>query len=504
MAKREIPVHVDQVALQQFRGDMLVLGLFKDTKKLPAAFASLDRAIGGAIGNLLKLGDFTGKQYETTVLYISDKVPCPRILVVGLGEAEKIELNVLRQAAGTATRAANRLSTSRLGFALHAVIENQFSPDAMAQAIIEGAIVANFTYQEYLPKKNDKKLLLAIVEPRSSVAVAMKPGAKVGAIVGRAQNRARLLANKPGNEINPPVLARYAQQLARQFGLRCKIFDDRQLAKMKMNAILAVGNGSASKPRLIVLEYRGKKNDRPDVVVVGKGITFDSGGISIKPYENMDRMKFDKSGACAVLGIITAVAELKLPINLVGLIPTAENLLSDTAFRPGDIITTYSGKTVEIMSTDAEGRMILSDALAYGVQMKPKAVIDLATLTGGCVVALGENCAGLFGNNADLLARLERSAESAGERVWQMPYHPDYLEQTQSKIADLKNSAGREGSSCTGAAFLGEFVDNVPWAHIDIAGTARAIDEKPWRAPGATGFGVRTVVDYLRSFQKAV
>ena len=344
----------------------------------------------------------------------------------------------------------------------------------------------------------------AIVEPNTSPANKLNRGRRIGTILAEGQNQARMVANKPGNEINPPTLARQAQKLARQFGLKCKVFDDRKLADMKMNAILAVGSGSATKPRLIMLEHPGRKGRKkaqaaPDVIVIGKAVTFDSGGISLKPSLNMEAMKFDKCGGCAVLGIMTAVAALKLPQRVLGLIPAVENKPSHTSYRPGDIIRTYSGKTVEVQNTDAEGRMILCDALAYAARMKPGAIIDMATLTGACVVALGHHHAGLFTNNDALKRKIEKAAQLSSEQVWHMPSGDDYLELMKSKVADLKNIGGRAGGSCTAAAFLGEFAGDVPWAHIDIAGMADTNQEKPYRSIGATGFAVRLVLEYLRS-----
>jgi len=281
------------------------------------------------------------------------------------------------------------------------------------------------------------------------------------------------------------------------------VFDEKQLVKMDMNAILAVGCGSIKKPRLIVLEYNGKKSTKksatPDAVIIGKGVTFDSGGLSIKPTDSLVTMKNDKAGACGTLGIMTALARLKLPVNVVAVVPAVENLLSSTCYRPDDIIRTASGKTVEIVSTDAEGRLILADSLTYATRLKPRAIIDIATLTGGCVVALGNDRAGLFGNNESLIDKINTAAENAGEPLWPMPSGPEYLERMKSKVADLKNTGGREGAACTAAAFLREFAENIPWTHLDIAGTDTFSDEKPWRGTGATGFGVRIILEYLRS-----
>jgi len=502
-AKQTIVI-ADKEAAAKYSGDVMVLGLFEKTKHLPAKYISIDKAARRAVSKLLKLGDFSGKANETAVLYVTGKLKCERIIMVGLGDEKKFELNVLRQAAGTAIRLAEKLSSAKLGMILHLSVTENISPELMGQAITEGAIVGRYDYQDYLPAKEDDgksiaQMRITILDSKAAVVAKLARGIKIGTALAEGQNYARMMANKPGNEINPPILAHQAQQMARTSGLKCRIFNDAQLAKMKMNGILAVGSGSESKPRLIMLEHNSRKSARPDVVIVGKAITFDSGGISIKPSQNMETMKFDKSGGCAVLGIMATIARLKLPLHVVGLIPSAENMPSSTSYRPGDIIRTYSGKTVEIENTDAEGRMILCDALAYAAKMKPKAIVDMATLTGACVIALGEHHAGLFGNNDPLLKQIEQASKASGEPLWHMPSTAPYLEQMRSKIADFKNSGGRGGGSCTAAAFLGEFVGDTPWAHIDIAAVSDTDTAKPYRAIGATGFAVRLVTEYLRS-----
>lgn len=504
---KKTTVTVEKNSLDKVRADMLVLGLFKDTKRLPAELSALDEAAGQVISNLLKLGDFPGSANQTTVLYTNGSLPCRRILLVGLGEKKSFKLDSLRQAAASAARTADKLGAARLAMALHLLIGAKLDLELVGQAVAEGAVVGHYDYQDYIPTSKDsnevQNLRITLIDPKAAAIRKLNAGRKIGITLADAQNRSRMIDNKPGNEINPPLLAREAQKLGRQFGLKCKIFDDKQLAKMKMNAILAVGGGSASKPRLIMLEYHGRrsatKDSAPDAVIVGKAITFDSGGISIKPSANMETMKYDKSGGCNVLGILTGAAQLKLPINVVGLIPAAENLPSHTSYRPGDIIRTYSGKTVEVQNTDAEGRMILCDALHYAAKIKPKSIVDMATLTGACVVALGEHNAGLFSNNDPLRKAIEKAARFSGESVWHLPSSEEYLEQMKSKMADLKNVSGREGGACTAAAFLGAFVGDTPWAHIDIAAVADTDKPKPYRAPGATGFAVRLVLEYLRS-----
>jgi leucyl aminopeptidase len=305
--------------------------------------------------------------------------------------------------------------------------------------------------------------------------------------------------------INPPALAGEAKKIARRIGgLTCTVFDKGQLVRKKMGGILAVGAGSKSEPRLLVLKYNGagKTKNKPAVALVGKAITFDSGGISIKPAQNMEAMKLDKSGGIAVLATLVAAAKLKLPINLYGLIPAAENLPSGTSYRPGDIVTTYSGKTVEVQNTDAEGRMILCDALHYAVEQKCETIVDIATLTGSCVVALGQYKAGLFGNDENLIEQLRKASEQSGENIWYMPSGDEYAKEMKSKIADLKNVGSKWGGACTAAAFLKQFIGKAKWAHLDIAGVDIFEDATAYSAEGASGFGVRLLITFLLNLAK--
>jgi len=492
-----------QGELSQFKGDVLILGLYKDAKSLTGQYAAVDSAVGGLVTDLLKLNDFTGNVNETTVVYVKGKAGFRRVMLMGLGERKNLKIDLLRQSVGTAIRAADRLGAAQVGLGLP---EMDLGMALVGQAVAEGAITGRYDFQDYVTNGNGNgkqvpRMTLTVLAASAGVARDLTQGCKTGSIMAEGQHLARMVGNKPANEINPPTLAREVQSLARRYDLKCRVFDDRQLAAMKMNGILAVGNSSASKPRLIMLQYNGRRGTGkgPDVVVVGKAVTFESGGIDIKPIPKMELMKFDKSGGCATLGILAAAAKLKLKLNVVGLIPSAENLLSGTCWRPGDIVTTYSGKTVEILSTDAEGRMLLADAMAYATEMKPGAIIDLATLTGACAIALGEHYAGLFSNNEQMIAKLQKAAEISGEGVWHLPSGPEYLEFVKSKIADLKNVGTRDGGACQAAAFLGEFVKGIPWVHLDIACVAKPDTDKPFRNGGVTGFGVRLVLEYLRS-----
>ena len=431
-------------------------------------------------------------------------------MLVGLGERKKVTLDTVRKAAATATNKAVALKLKSAALALHAVVGDSLDGAALGKAIAEGAYFGSYRYDEFITSGENGRLgtlKVEVIDPEAKQIKALDSGLCQGAVIGRAQSYARTIANRPGNVINPPVLAKEAQAMAQGIkGLSCTVLDEKQLKAQKMGGILAVGAGSKTPPRLIVLKYTPAKSPAkklPAVALVGKAVTFDSGGISIKPSANMDQMKLDKSGGIAVLATMKAVAELRLPISVWGLIPSAENLPSSSSYRPGDIITTYSGKTVEILNTDAEGRMILCDALAYAVKQKRSLVIDVATLTGACMVALGSYNAGVMGNDDDLIAQLRAAAEASGESLWHLPCGDEYADEMKSKVADLKNTGSRWGGACTAAAFLRQFVGETTWAHLDIAGMDLFQKETEYATSGSTGFGVRLLTTYLMNLVEA-
>ncbi len=499
---RKINVTVKSLDSGALKADVIALSLFKDTKVLPKAYRAMDNLSGGMLSQLIQTGDFKADANKVQVLYPVGMKGVSRIILVGLGAMAEVTADTYRQAAGAAIRGALELSAGTVVLDLCRISSAKSDLESCGCAIAQGAVSGGYDYEDYLPAARRGKVTSLKVTIAVSDAVEARQfskGARVGASMAEGQTLARVLANTPGNEINPPLLAARARKIASQSGLKCTIYNDKQLTQMGMNAILAVGQGSINKPRLIRLEYRGAKHAGVDVAIIGKAITFDSGGISIKPSQDMDTMKYDKSGGCAVIGIMAAAAQLKLPLNLVGLIPSAENMPGGGSYRPGDIIRSYSGKTIEVLNTDAEGRLIMSDALAFGAAMKPKAILDIATLTGAVVVALGAHHAGLFGNDDRLIGKIKAASERAGEPMWPMPSGAAYLEQMTSKMADLINTGGRSGGCCTAAAFLKEFVGKSSWAHIDIAGVADTTEAKPWRGRGATGYAVRTVLEYLRS-----
>jgi leucyl aminopeptidase len=473
----------------------------------------LDKQAQQAVQRLIKAGVARGKPKEV-VFDLLDGADHRRIYVAGVGKVEKLDPESVRQAAGAVAKAIRK---HRIGsVALIPPVLKKAGHSATEAAVV-GFLLASFDYDEYrgtasrkkekedAPPKEVRLTLLSMPESLKQ----LKPLVERGRIVAESQNFARTIAHRPGNDINPPALAKVAQDAAREVGLKVRVLDEKQMQKLGMGGILAVGAGSnATPPRMIVLEHEGQgargkgqgKNSGP-LLLVGKAITFDTGGISIKPADKMGKMVFDKCGAMAVLGAMIAIARLDLPIHVVGIMSSAENHISETAYRPGDILRMYNGVTVEVTNTDAEGRLVLADALAWGIETyKPAAVIDLATLTGGVVVALGKTMAGVMSNDDKLVDELSKLTELTGEKLWRLPLGPEQRDQIRSDDADIVNSAGREGHPLQGGAFLSYFVpddNSIPWAHLDIAGVADSDKDLPYYKKGATGWGVRTLVEFV-------
>jgi leucyl aminopeptidase len=440
---------------------------------------------------------FEGRSDESITLLAAT----PRKLtLVGLGKAEKLTHRGIRAAIYAVGKTARRQRDKKIGVAFcasfpHAGIEvsTRLAADLLAQS--------DYKYAAFITSPEAKKrgeIACTLVAPGSLDRRAVARVASQSTILANAVRTVKDLGNGPGNLVTPTQLAKRAQEVAREAGLRCTVFDKKQIQKMKMGGLLAVNRGSAQEPRFIVMEYvPAGRRPKKTVCLVGKGITFDSGGISLKPGERMEEMKFDMCGAAAVIGTMQAVAKLKLPHRVIGLIPSTENLPSGTAYKPGDIVTTMSGKTIEVVNTDAEGRVILADALSYAARFKPDHLIDYATLTGACVIALGAEATGLFSTDDQLAARLAAAGEETGERLWRMPVWDEYKDLIKSEWADMKNSGGRSAGAISAAMFLREFVTCPSWAHLDIAGTAWAEGETAREAKGATGVGVRATVRFL-------
>lgn len=490
-----------------------LVAVHRERWKLPPRLAPLARALGGRIEAAVASGEFKGKSGETLLLHGDPAARVRRVLLVGLGAESGLDAEALRRAAGSTIGAAQARRASRV--ALVAPPLRGSSPTAQAEALAEGAILAAYRFDRYRTRRDDPPAEVASVTllfERAKDLRALRKAAAIGVVLGESQNLARDLSNEPANALPPVALAQAAQKMARACGLGCRVFDVPELERRGMGGLLGVGQGSANPPRLVVIEHnapakarRGsssRRTTRPTVCLVGKGITFDSGGISIKPAAAMHEMKHDMSGAAAVVGALRAAALLEIPLHVVGVIAAAENLPSATAYRPGDVLKTASGQTVEILNTDAEGRIVLSDALHFArTEYAPEAIVDLATLTGACVVALGKWCSGLFSNDERLASRLARAADESGERVWRMPVWDEHREAIRGQIADLKNTGGRDGGAITAAAFLSCFIEKIPWAHLDIAGTAYVDKPGPYQPRGATGVGVRLLAAWLRAYR---
>lgn len=482
--------------------EAIILNLFEEVAEPLGATGAVDKALDGAIRALIAGGDFTGKLNSMAVLYPRGQLAPQRVVLVGLGKAADLTLDKIRTASATATQKARALGAARIATTVHGA--GNLAVARAAQAVVEGAILGDYQFRDLKSKEGDKPLeAVTLVEVEAEQIAAVEQGARAGQAIAEAANFARDLVNQPPNICIPEYMAAKAEQIAAAYGLACTVLEAAAMRELGMGALLAVGAASVIPPKFIILEHRpaGTENVAP-VVLVGKGITFDSGGLSIKPGDAMVAMKSDMAGGAAVLGAMRAVAELKLPVPVIGLVPTTENVIGSTGFRPADVLRASNGKTIEIISTDAEGRLILADALVYANRYKPAAVVDLATLTGACVVALGTLAAGLFATDEALCARLVQASDRTGERLWRLPLYDEYRDLIKSDVADMKNSAGSRTSGVgVSAAFLKEFAEGYPWAHLDIAGVAFLDGPKaPWPR-GGTGFGVRLLVELVREWR---
>jgi leucyl aminopeptidase len=457
-------------------------------------------ALPAEVATLLEAADFSGRPKQSLLLYPRGAVAPRRLLLLGLGKPAAVTLDAVRQAAALAVQKAKELQVAAFTIAPQQALD--LSPEAMGQAFAEGAELGAYAYNRYRTGLAAEQTFQVerVTVLTTGAEDGLRAGVATGQTIGKAVAFARDLANGPGNDVTPAYLGQTARGMA-ALGLKVTVLEQAELIEQGFGGILAVGQGSANEPRFIVMEHGAKAEGAPTICLVGKGITFDTGGISIKPADKMDDMKMDMGGAAAVFGAMRAVAELRLPLHVVGLVCAAENMPSATAYRPGDIITTLSGKTIEVLNTDAEGRIVLADGLFYAQRYEPAAIVDLATLTGAIMVALGPHAVGLMGTSQELADRLSRAGEATAERVWQLPLWDEYRDTMKSEIADLKNAAGRFGGAITAAGFLAAFVGDYPWCHLDIAGTAWVErPAKPYQARGATAVGVRLLVELLQGY----
>ncbi|MCS7087524.1 MAG: leucyl aminopeptidase, partial [Thermoflexales bacterium] len=498
-------IRVINSAIQTVDADAIIVNLFEGVQRPGGATGAVDAALRagegeGWISQLIRLGDFKGQLNDVAVLYTYGRLPAPRVILVGLGKAAEFSLDRARQASATAFRKAQALGCKRVATIVHGAGIGGLAAREAAEATVEGALLGTYVFDEFRAQPEEKRVETCLVAEFDANKIAeIEAGARRGRVLAEAVNTARTLINRPPNAVTPIAFAQFAQDMAQRVGLRCTVLDETQIAALGMGGVVAVSQGSHNPPRFVILEHMPERSEaRAPLVFVGKGVTFDSGGLSLKPADSMPEMKADMAGAAAVLGAMQAVAQLNVSQPVVGLIPLVENMPDGRAFRPGDVIRLMSGVRAEIVSTDAEGRLILSDALHYAKRYAPAGVVDLATLTGACVVALGERvAAGLFANRDDWAEAVLRAAARAGERLWRLPLYPDYNEKIRSDVADIKNSGGRFGGVGTSAYFLYRSVEGegeYPWAHIDMAGMMFSSENKGYHVKGAMGYGVRTLV----------
>jgi leucyl aminopeptidase len=487
---------------EEYPCELLLLFSFESPEGLEGPLLRVDRQWKGFLSDLIKQGDFKGELYQCWFLYTHGAIPAKRVLLTGLGKRDEFDLDRLRGAASKAGQFIRDLGLKQFVFQL--IKLDGFSEEELAEAFVTGLILGTYQYKEFKTTEREKSkeieevILLGETEKELRL---IQEGLKVGQVVSEAVCLARDWVNAPSNQVTPTFLAQKAWEIGKEHGMEIQIFEVDQAEALGMGAFVAVAKGSREPGKFVILEYN-KGKDLEKIVLVGKGITFDSGGISIKPSEKMERMKDDMSGAAAVLATMKAASELQIPLHLIGILPLTENLPSGKAYKPGDILKTLSGQTIEVISTDAEGRLILSDALTYGLKYEPKAIIDLATLTGACVIALGDYVIGLFGNDESLLRRIQEASATTGEKVWQLPLWDEYFEYLKSDVADFKNVGTRAAGAIIGAIFLSKFVGKTPWVHLDIAGPASIEKERPYIPKGGTGVGVRLLLQMLRDWSK--
>ncbi len=491
-------IRVATTDVTAYRGDALVVNLFEGVKQPGGATGAVDRALGGAIAALIKDGEIKGKWGERTVVHTLGKIPAERVLLAGLGKQAEFTLDRARAVSAEALRHVRRPGVRRAGTILHGAGAGGFAADVAAQATAEGAILGLYRFLRY--KKDgdeaDRNEIteLTILERDAAKVAAIRAGVAKGRILADAANFARDLVNEPGNILTPTELANRAAAMARRARLKVAVLKPPEMRRLGMGGLLGVARGSQEPPRVIVLEHRGGRRGGPTLGLVGKGVTFDSGGISIKPAERMEEMKGDMAGAAAMIAAMQAIAALKVPLHVLAVAPCTENLPSGTALKPGDVIRAMNGKAMEIINTDAEGRLILADALCYARKLGATHLVDAATLTGACVVALGHFRTGAFTNDEAWFAQVRTASEEAGEKLWQLPMDPEYDELIKAETGEIKNTGGRWGGAITAAKFLQNFVEKTLWVHLDIAGTSDTDKEKGYNVKGATGVPVRTLV----------
>jgi len=475
-----------------------------DAKPQPVLLTS-DEKVRSAAAGVLSSGEYKAGPNETVLLHAPAGLAAKRLLIVGLGKKAKATVHAVRNAAGTAVRYTKPRAIRELTVAVpEAVAESgvTLAAEACTRAVAEGALVGDFDPDTYRSERKDVSVqALTVAGPASGDQNAVRSAFNEGVVIGESQNFTRTLVNEPGNKLTPTVLGERAAQMAKDVGLKSEVYSTEKLHELKMGAFWSVSQGSAEPPALIVLKYEPEGvTNGPVLGLVGKGITFDTGGISIKPADNMEKMKYDMAGGAAMIGAMRAIALLKPKVRVIGIVCAAENMPDGKAQKPGDVQTAMSGKTIEIINTDAEGRLVLADGIAYARSLGATHLIDAATLTGACVVALGMINGGAFSNDDATFEKFQAALATSGEKFWRMPLADEYYDMIRSDIGDIKNTGGRWGGAITAAEFLHAFAEDTPWIHLDIAGLAWVEENKPFIAKGPSGVGVRSILEWVRSY----
>jgi leucyl aminopeptidase len=492
----EVTVESGNVA--EWAGEAVVVNLFEGVTAPGGATGAVDRALDGAISQLIADGEIRGKPGEMTVVHTLGKMPPKRVLVAGLGERSDFDLDSVRSAAAESCRSLRRIGVRRVATIAHGAGIGGLDAASVGQAMAEGALMGLYRFDSFKSSSDDRRDVdkVTIVELDAGKREALEKGVARGAVIAGAVNLCRDMANEPPNSMTPTRMAEAALEVANESGLEMEVLDRPQMVELSMGALLGVAQGSDEPPKLIVLRYRGDPDDESGSLgLLGKGITFDSGGLDIKGAAGMATMKGDMAGGASIIASMQAIGKLRPRINITGIVPATENMPGGHAQRPGDVVRAMNGKTIEIDNTDAEGRLVLADAVSYARSRNHTRIVDVATLTGAVVVALGDVCTGAFGNDQQFTDSVVAAGNQVGERIWQLPTFDEYKHQYSSDVADIKNTGGRGAGATIGAQIIGEFGEGASWVHLDIAGTSRASSEKGYVPKGATGVPVRTLVN---------
>jgi leucyl aminopeptidase len=500
-----LEIKINTTNIIQSQSNVIVLPYFEEQTGLTGKTGLVDKELNGIITQLIKNGEIKGKLKEITTIYTLGKIPALKIMVIGAGKEIELNCEKIRVITAEFCKALKNEKNLNVDLVSFETTKSGLRIEEIVQSIAEGALLGSYTFNKYKNNKDSNAskgvgLLNVVVDSNDQIESCQK-GLNKGIIYAEAAIVARDMVNEPANNMTPAIMAELAVKIADNNGLKVQVFSKAEISNLGMGGLLGVSQGSQEQPKLILLEYNGNNSSKIDLALVGKAITFDSGGISIKPSDGMGDMKGDMAGGASVIGTMQAIAKLKPQVHVIGVIPATENMPSGTAMRPGDIIKISNGKTIEIITTDAEGRLILADGICYARKAGANKIIDIATLTGAIHIALGDFCTGAFSNDQKMVNDLIAAGSGSGECLWQMPMNEEYKDLNKSDIADLKNSAGRYGSAIGAAWFLGEFAEKTPWVHLDIAGTSMADKEKGYIVKGGTGVPVRTLLNYILSLK---